>query len=157
MASPTLLPDPTRLRLTCFEMNEQMITAVVTTTAVEGLCPLCQCRSTRIHSRYTRLVADLPWMGCALRLELHTRRFFCLNAHCPRQIFTERLPNVVAPYARRTGRKLANASCWVWVSQSVLIPYSDSFTYSKIIRSRHHEFWALMISHFASGERTEPS
>ena len=104
MASPTLLPDPTCLHLTCFETNEQMITAVVTTTAVEVLCPLCQCRSTRIHSRYARLVADLPWMGCALRLELHTRRFFCLNTQCPRQIFTERLPNVVAPYARRTSR-----------------------------------------------------
>jgi len=104
MANPTLLPDPTCLHLSCFEMNEQMITAVVTTTVGEVLCPLCQCRSTRIHSRYTRLVADLPWMGCALRLELHTRRFFCLTAHCPRQIFTERLPNVVAPYARRTSR-----------------------------------------------------
>ena len=104
MASPTLLPDPTCLRLTCFEMNGQMITAVVSTTAGEVLCPLCQCRSTRIHSRYTRLVADLPWMGCALRLQLHTRRFFCLNAQCPRQIFTERLPGVVAPYARRTTR-----------------------------------------------------
>ncbi len=104
MADPTLLADPTCLHLTCFEMNGQMITAVVTTTAVEGLCPVCHCCSTRIHSRYTRLVADLPWMGCALRLELHTRRFFCLNTHCPRQIFTERLPSVVAPYARRTSR-----------------------------------------------------
>ena len=104
MASLMLLPDPTSLHLTCFETNGQMITAVVTTTALEVLCPVCQCCSTRIHSRYTRLVADLPWMGCALRLELHTRRFFCLNAHCPRQIFTERLPTVVAPYARRTSR-----------------------------------------------------
>lgn len=104
MASPTLLPDPTCLHLTCVEMKDQLITAIVSTTAGEGLCPLCKCRSTRIHSRYTRLVADLPWMGCALRLELHTRRFFCPNDQCPRQIFTERLPNVVAPYARRTSR-----------------------------------------------------
>ena len=43
-------------------------------------------------------------MGCALRLELHSRRFFCVNAQCPRQIFTERLPTVVAPYARCTSR-----------------------------------------------------
>jgi len=104
MASPTLLPDPTCLHLASFEMNAQTITAVVTTTASEVLCPLCQYHSERLHSRYTRVVADLPWMGCALRLELHTRRFFCLNAECPRQIFTERLPNVVAPYARRTTR-----------------------------------------------------
>jgi len=76
MASPTLLADPTGLHLICFEVNGQMIPAVITTTAGEGLCPVCQCCSTRIHSRYTQLVADLRWMGCALRSELHTRRFF---------------------------------------------------------------------------------
>ena len=43
-------------------------------------------------------------MGCAVRLELHVRRFFCPNPECARQIFTERLPNVVTPYARRTMR-----------------------------------------------------
>jgi transposase len=43
-------------------------------------------------------------MGCAVRLELHVRRFFCSNAECARQIFTERLPTVVALYARRTTR-----------------------------------------------------
>jgi hypothetical protein len=48
--------------------------------------------------------ADLPWMGCAVRLELHVRRFFCSNKECTQQIFTERLPTVVAPYARRTTR-----------------------------------------------------
>ncbi len=43
-------------------------------------------------------------MGCAVRLELHTRRFFCLNRDCVRQIFTERLPSVIAPSTRRTMR-----------------------------------------------------
>src|SRR5215813_13907435 len=43
-------------------------------------------------------------MGCAVRLQLHVRRFFCANPQCARQIFTERLPTVVAPYARRTTR-----------------------------------------------------
>jgi transposase len=43
-------------------------------------------------------------MSCAVRLQLHVRRFFCSNSECARQIFTERLPRVVAPYARRTTR-----------------------------------------------------
>ena len=43
-------------------------------------------------------------MGCAMRLQLHVRRFFCATPQCARQIFTERLPSVVAPYARRTRR-----------------------------------------------------
>jgi transposase len=51
-----------------------------------------------------RSVADLPWMGCAVHLELHVRRFFCPNAACARAIFTERLPTVLAPHARRTNR-----------------------------------------------------
>ncbi|HEV2653681.1 MAG TPA: ISL3 family transposase [Ktedonobacteraceae bacterium] len=104
MAKPTLLPDPTRLHLKLLDASETTITAVVTTTSEEAPCPLCHRHSTRIHSRYMRTVADLPWMGCAVRLELHVRRFFCTNQECTRQIFTERLPNVVAPYAHKTLR-----------------------------------------------------
>jgi transposase len=104
MAKPTLIPDPTCLHLKLLDASDTTITAVVTTTSPEADCPLCHCCSQRVHSRYVRLVADLPWMGCAVRLELHVRRFFCSNPECARQIFTERLPTVVAPYARRTTR-----------------------------------------------------
>jgi len=102
--SPTLLPDASGLHLVRLEADEQFILAVVETPSPEALCPLCQCRSQSIHSRYVRVVADLPWAGWAVRLELHVRRFFCPNKECMRQIFTERLPHVVAPYARRTTR-----------------------------------------------------
>jgi transposase len=104
MAKPTLLPDPTCLHLKLLDASEAAITAVVTTTSEESECPLCRKPSARLHSRYVRAVADLPWMGCAVHLELHVRRFFCTNSECARQIFTERLPTVVAPYARRTTR-----------------------------------------------------
>src|SRR2546425_8437360 len=102
--SPTLLPDASGLHLVRLEADEQFILAVVETTSPEALCPLCQCRSQSIHSRYVRVVADLPWAGWAVRLDLHVRRFFCLNKECMRQIFTERVPDVVAPSARRTLR-----------------------------------------------------
>lgn len=102
--NPTLLPDSACLHLTHLEASPQLITAHVSTISPEALCPLCQCRSEKIHSRYVRVVADLPWMGWAVRLELHTRRFFCQNTECARRIFTERLPTVIAPYARRTMR-----------------------------------------------------
>jgi transposase len=49
-------------------------------------------------------VADLPWQGRPARLVLHTRRWVYPNAACARRIFTERLPEVVAPYGRRTVR-----------------------------------------------------
>jgi transposase len=104
MAKPTLLPDPTCLHLQLLDGSSTTITLVVRTTTEEAECPLCHQRSSRIHSRYVREVADLPWMGCAVRLQLHVRRFFCSHSECARQIFTERLPSVVAPYARRTTR-----------------------------------------------------
>jgi transposase len=72
--------------------------------APQAACPLCNQTSSRIHCRYTRAVADLPWHGVAVRLELHTRRFRCQNSLCPQRIFCERLPAVVAHYARRTVR-----------------------------------------------------
>ncbi len=102
--SPTILPDHALLHLVRLEADGQFILAVVATTAPEALCPLCQCRSESVHSRYVRRVADLPWAGWAVRLELHVRRFFCRNKACVRQIFTERLPGMVVPYARCTIR-----------------------------------------------------
>lgn len=56
------------------------------------------------QSRYVRRIADLPWHGVAVKLELHTRRFCCQNGPCTQRIFCERLPRVVAHYARKTVR-----------------------------------------------------
>ena len=40
----------------------------------------------------------------AVQVELHTRRFFCTPRAGRQKIFCERLPRLVAPYARRTIR-----------------------------------------------------
>ena len=103
-ANPTLLPDPACIHLTHLEASAGCIIAHVSTTSQEACCPLCQRRSEKLHSRYARRIADLPWMGWAVQLDLHTRRFSCQNPECPRRIFTERLPTIVAPSARRTNR-----------------------------------------------------
>ena len=102
MADQALLRDPTSLHLLCVEPEGNVIPLVVRTPACEAKCSLCEHTSTKVHARSTRLLADLPWMGCAVRLKLHLRRFFCQNPACQRQLFAERLPNVVAPYARHT-------------------------------------------------------
>jgi transposase len=67
-------------------------------------CPLCQTPTERVHSHYCRTVADLPWADLVISLHLHVRKFFCDNASCPRKVFTERIPTLVAPSARRTVR-----------------------------------------------------
>ncbi|MFL5660254.1 MAG: ISL3 family transposase [Ktedonobacteraceae bacterium] len=104
MSCQTLLPDPDCLHLLHMEADTDTITIVVTTTSDEVTCPRCSHRTSRVHSRYVRLPADLPWMGCSVRLQLRVRRFFCTNETCSQKIFAERLPNVVAPFARRTVR-----------------------------------------------------
>ncbi len=73
--SPTLLPDASCLQLVRLQADKQFLLAIVATTSSGALCPLCQSHSERIHSRYVRVVADLPWAGWVMRLELHVRRF----------------------------------------------------------------------------------
>jgi transposase len=103
-APATILPDPTHLQLIHLGATATAIMAVVSTTAASAVCPLCGQPAVRVHSRYTRSVADVPWHGVPFRLRLHVRRFFCDEPTCPRVIFAERLPSLVAPYARRTER-----------------------------------------------------
>lgn len=104
MTSPPLVPDPSCLHLIRLEADAQRITILVITKATEAACPLCQRPSARVHSRYLRRVADLPWVGWSVQLRLCTRRFFCDNQACHRAIFTERFPTVVRPYGRKTKR-----------------------------------------------------
>src|SRR6218665_1478434 len=75
-------------------------------------CPSCSEHSDAPHSTYVRRPADLPTAGCPVQLELHVRRFRCHNAKCARRTFSERLPGLLAPSARRT-RRLARAQCSV--------------------------------------------
>jgi len=68
------------------------------------LCPNCRAACSRVHSRYKRCFADLPWAGYQVKIILLARKFFCDNIDCERKIFTERLGNEVKPYARKTLR-----------------------------------------------------
>ena len=102
MLESTILPDPKHLSLRLLVQEQNSIRAVVATRATQAACPVCGHESARVHSHYMRQIADLPWHGVPLRIELHLRRFFCDQPTCPRRIFAERLSGVVEPYARRT-------------------------------------------------------
>src|SRR5438552_2786440 len=101
-----LLPDPTTLRLEAcaVDATSAQITLLVHATQVTAPCPLCTTPAHRIHSHYERTLADLPWAAYRVRLQLRVRKWFCRNRSCRRRIFTERLPTVAAPWARRTLR-----------------------------------------------------
>src|SRR5262249_38085957 len=101
-----LLPDATRLRLEACDVDDTtaQITLRVQATQTNAPCPLCATPARRIHSDYGRTLADLPWAQYRVCLRLRVRKWFCRNRSCPRRIFTERLPTVAAPWARRTLR-----------------------------------------------------
>src|SRR3989442_1951789 len=69
-----------------------------------AVCTLCQQLSERVHGHYGRTVADLPCAGRRIILALTVRKFVCTTPTCPRQIFTERIPDLVQTYARMTNR-----------------------------------------------------
>lgn len=87
-----------------FDASAPALSLTVTSIQLQSSCPGCEQAATRVHSRYVRTLADLPWADLPVRIQLQVRKFFCATATCPRRIFTERLPTLVAPWARRTTR-----------------------------------------------------
>ena len=101
IAAHQLLPKG--LKLECLSVESGRVSISVTSGAGRSRCPLCGRGSSRIHSRYSRTVSDLPWHGICVSLEVHARRFFCDEPSCERRIFCERLPEI-AVRARKTVR-----------------------------------------------------
>lgn len=84
--------------------TQKEIRLEVETQSSQASCPLCSEPSSRIHSRYTRTLNDLPAAGKSIQLTVHLRRFRCLNEQCSGKIFCERIPQLAAPYAHCTER-----------------------------------------------------
>lgn len=98
----TFLPQLRDLHLDSIAVGDDRITLMVSTVRRTARCPLCQCRSRRVHSRYTRTLVDLPWSGHGIMLQIRARRFWCCRARCRRRIFCERIPRLAPAHARRT-------------------------------------------------------
>jgi transposase len=100
----TLSPAPDDLVVDAVAATPERIVVQARTIRSSASCPLCGRRSRRVHSRYVRRLADLPWQGIAVQLLLTTRRFVCEGTRRPRRIFTEPLPGIATRYARQTTR-----------------------------------------------------
>jgi transposase len=104
MSSSPFLPLPPGVEILTTTTVDDLLRVEVVSTRSSSCCPLCFHRAMRIHSRYTRVVADVPCGGLQVQLVLHVRKFFCDTPQCPRKIFTERLSAFVHPWARMTTR-----------------------------------------------------
>src|SRR5690242_315602 len=104
MLTQVLFPGIAGVRIDTVRVEARTLHVSVSTTQPTSCCPVCHTPSAAIHSHYWRTLADLPCGGRQVTLHLHTRRFFCRAATCRRRIFTERLPALMAAWARRTQR-----------------------------------------------------
>jgi transposase len=99
-----VLALPKGFHLVGFEKRNDVLTVTLVSTQMSPCCPLCGSAARRVHSCYTRQVADLPCTGQSIRLLIHVRKYFCEESTCPRKIFAERLTPFVDPFARVTKR-----------------------------------------------------
>lgn len=98
------LPDAPDFQLAQVVIAPDLLTLELISTQAQAACSICSQPTQRIQSRYKRTLADLSWANMRVLLHLQVRRFICSTTSCPRTIFTERLPALAAPYARRTNR-----------------------------------------------------
>jgi transposase len=100
----TLLPKVPGLRLEGTFVDADTVSLTLASTSLPAACPVCGGATARLHSHYQRTVADLPWSDRRVKLLLRVRKFRCSQTGCSRRIFTERLPSLLDPYARKTTR-----------------------------------------------------
>jgi transposase len=100
-----LLPDLPGFSIEQITLVGDMITLIAQSQTRSASCPDCASVSSRVHSRYSRQLVDLPWSGRKVRLILQVRRFFCGKFACPRKTFAEAIPAIAERYARRTSRQ----------------------------------------------------
>ena len=104
-----IFPDLPHVQVEGVEVAEE-ITLTLRTTSPTASCPSCGIASSRIQSRYTRTLHDLPSLGRPIRLIMQVRGFFCKKSTCAQKIFVERLPELCRPHAQRT-KRLQKALC----------------------------------------------
>ncbi|MBA3823437.1 MAG: ISL3 family transposase [Ktedonobacterales bacterium] len=104
MQAETLLSLPDGLVITDFYFAEATLHLLIASVGPHALCPLCKSASAAQHSSYERTFRDVPCGNYAVQIHLTTRRFFCREGTCPRQIFTERFAHFILPRARISER-----------------------------------------------------
>jgi transposase len=96
------LPQFAAATVDSVELDGDLVRFRVRAKAGSAACSGCGCRSSRVHARYQRQLADLPLGGRRVRVIAHIRRFKCVSPRCPQSTFSEQIPGLTTPFARRT-------------------------------------------------------
>ena len=104
MRIESLLPASDQIKVESMRIEPSFIEVRLRCARPAMPCPSCEVPARRVHSRYSRIIRDLPWRGTPMRIRFMIRRFFCDHVDCDAHIFAEQLPEMVQRYKRCTGR-----------------------------------------------------
>ena len=100
----SVLALPSTLTVDRVERSTEGLTLYLHATTGCVCCPSCGTAGSRVHSRYTRTVADLTCVGQRLTLKLLVRKWVCPLDSCPQRIFAEPFAGLARSSARMTDR-----------------------------------------------------
>jgi transposase len=66
----TLIPNSAEVELVGLRQKAGAVEVELRAGQVFAVCPSWGCRSSRVHSRHLRTVADLPWGGIPVKILL---------------------------------------------------------------------------------------
>lgn len=125
-----VLALPEGFQFVGFEKREDMLTVTILSTQVFPCCPSCRSAARRVHSCYTRHVADLPCAGQSIRLLIQVRKYFCEEALAGAGIGCA---------IRRRSRVVGGTALPIWVasrepaSPLVVKPISSSKRHKRLV------------------------
>ena len=100
------LYERAEISIESINQNVSTIEMYVKTNLNYGLCPYCGKISFKVHSKYNRVITDLPILGKKVVLHMQTRKFFCHNPMCGKKTFAEQPVNEVFRYLIILGKEL---------------------------------------------------
>ena len=77
---------PCGLAIERVETDAEKLLIVARPASMTAICPTCGNVSARVHSKYRRILSDLPAQGRAVRVSVQARRFRCVLASCRQRI-----------------------------------------------------------------------
>jgi hypothetical protein len=103
LPAKALVPQPDLLTLKSVEPAEAGWVVAVDGPD-EGTCLACGQKSRSRHSRYVRILRDLPIFGAVVSLKVNVSRWRCRNSECKVRFFADGLVGVADSRSRRTCR-----------------------------------------------------
>ena len=97
-----LLPHLAGVIVEEVEVAAGLLLVLARARAATAACPKCGTVSGRVHSRYSRTLADAAIGGRQVEILLAVRRFFCAAPGCRRKTFAEQVDGLTRRYARKT-------------------------------------------------------